>query len=110
MKTWTLIYRHHDRKRRLTLGRFPDLGLADARRRAIEERGRIVGGSDPVAEKHDERATQAIEDDDVGGDDEEVVGEARVCLVETMEEALCNQQRQDLRLPRKLYTGLNHRA
>ena len=24
VKTWTLLYRHHGRKRRLTLGRFPD--------------------------------------------------------------------------------------
>ncbi len=56
VKTWSLMYRHHGRKRRLTLGRFPDLGLADARRRATEERGRIVGGIDPAAEKQDERA------------------------------------------------------
>jgi len=27
-KTWSLLYRHHGRRRRLTLGRFPDLGLA----------------------------------------------------------------------------------
>jgi integrase len=57
VKTWTLMYRHHDRKRRLTLGRFPDLGLADARRRAIEERGRIASGVDPVAARQDERST-----------------------------------------------------
>src|SRR5258708_7547284 len=56
VKTWSLMYRHHGRKRRLTLGRFPDLGLAGARRRATEERGRIVGGIDPAAEKQDERA------------------------------------------------------
>ena len=57
VKTWALIYRHHGRKRRLTLGRFPDLGLADARGKAVRARGRILGGADPAAEKHDERAT-----------------------------------------------------
>jgi hypothetical protein len=34
VKTWTLLYRHHGHKRRLTLGRPPDLGLGEARRRA----------------------------------------------------------------------------
>jgi integrase len=57
VKTWSLLYRHHGRKRRFTLGRFPDLGLAKARLRALEERGRIAGGADPAAEKKDERAT-----------------------------------------------------
>src|SRR5262249_37998352 len=57
VKTWSLLYRHHGRKRRFTLGRFPDLGLAKARLRALEERGRIAGGAAPAAEKKDERAT-----------------------------------------------------
>src|SRR5262245_15522717 len=57
VKTWSLLYRHHGRKRRFTLGRFPDLGLAKARLRGHEERGRIAGGADPAAEKKDERAT-----------------------------------------------------
>ena len=57
VKTWTLLYRHHGRKRRLTLGRFPDLGLGKARLRATEERGRVAGGADPATEKRDERAT-----------------------------------------------------
>ena len=57
VKTWTLLYRHHGRKRRLTLGRFPDLGLAKARLRATSERGRVADGADPATEKHDDRAT-----------------------------------------------------
>lgn len=56
-KSWVLFYRHHGRLRRLTLGRYPDLGLAEARRMATKERGRIVSGADPAREKHDERAT-----------------------------------------------------
>lgn len=51
VKTWTLSYRHKGRKRRLTLGRFPDLSLADARKQAIKERGRVASGTDPGAEK-----------------------------------------------------------
>jgi integrase len=56
-KSWTLFYRHNGRLRRLTLGRYPDLGLADARKAATRERGRIVDGADPAAERQDERAT-----------------------------------------------------
>jgi hypothetical protein len=57
MNTLTLLNRHHGRKRCLTLGRFPDLGLGEARRRATEERGRVAGGADLATEKRDERAT-----------------------------------------------------
>ena len=57
VKTWSLLYRHHGRRRRLTLGRFPDLGLGKARLRATEERGRVAGGADPATEKRDERVT-----------------------------------------------------
>jgi hypothetical protein len=58
-KSWVLLYRHHGRPRRLTLGRFPDRGLAEARKEALNARGRILNGADPAAEKHDERATYA---------------------------------------------------
>ena len=30
-KSWVLYYRHHGRQRRLTLGRYPDRPLAEAR-------------------------------------------------------------------------------
>lgn len=56
-KSWVLLYRHHGRLRRLTLGRYPDRGLAGARKEALNARGRILDGADPAAEKHDERAT-----------------------------------------------------
>jgi integrase len=56
-KSWVIFYRHHGRLRRLTLGRYPDVGLGDARRRAIQERGRVAGGADPATERTDERAT-----------------------------------------------------
>jgi integrase len=56
-KSWVLLYRHHGRLRRLTLGRYPDRGLAEARKEALNARGRILNGADPATEKHDERAT-----------------------------------------------------
>ena len=56
-KSWVLLYRHHGRLRRLTLGRYPDRGLAEARKEALDQRGRILDGADPAAEKKDERAT-----------------------------------------------------
>ncbi len=56
-KSWVLLYRHRGRLRRLTLGRYPDRGLAGARKEALNARGRILDGADPATEKHDERAT-----------------------------------------------------
>jgi integrase len=50
-KSWVLYYRHHGRQRRLTLGRYPDRPLAEARAEAIHERGRILKGADPATEK-----------------------------------------------------------
>ena len=56
-KSWTLFYRPNGRLRRLSLGRYPDVGLADARRAATRARGRIFDGADPAAERQDDRAT-----------------------------------------------------
>jgi integrase len=56
-KSWVLLYRHHGRLRRLTIGRYPDRTLAEARAEAIRKRGRILDGADPAMEKQDERAT-----------------------------------------------------
>jgi hypothetical protein len=55
-KSFTLVYRHHGRQRRLGLGRYPDVSLADVRKAATQHRGRIFNGADPVAEKAAERA------------------------------------------------------
>jgi hypothetical protein len=56
-KSWVLFYRYHGRLRRLTLGRYSDRKLAEARKEALNQRGRILNGADPATEKHDERAT-----------------------------------------------------
>jgi len=50
-KTFNYVYRHHGRQRRLKIGRYPDLSLADARRRAEEARGQLAKGIDPAAAK-----------------------------------------------------------
>lgn len=46
-KTWQLVYTHGDRRRKMALGDSSDLGLASARERAEQERGRVVTGEDP---------------------------------------------------------------
>jgi integrase len=56
-KSWVLLYRYHGRLRRLTLGRYSDRKLVEARKEALNQRSRILNGADPATEKHDERAT-----------------------------------------------------
>jgi hypothetical protein len=48
---WTLRYRVYGQQKELTLGRYPELSLADARRVADAERQRVAGGWDVAAEK-----------------------------------------------------------
>jgi len=50
-KTFVLMYRHHRRLRRYTLGTYPKLSLADARRLASELFQKVAGGQDPATEK-----------------------------------------------------------
>ncbi len=66
-KTFMLIYRHRGRSRRLTLGRYPILPLADARDKAIDALRQVNTGTDPIleAEKIDDASYQfdAVVDD-----------------------------------------------
>ena len=48
---WILRYRFAGQKKELTLGRYPELSLADARRMADVERQRIANARDVAAEK-----------------------------------------------------------
>jgi integrase len=50
-KTWVVLYRHHGRLRRLTLGTYPSLSLADARERAKDALRAAAKGKDPAGEK-----------------------------------------------------------
>ena len=52
---WTLRYRFGGKVKELTLGRYPELSLVDARRLADAERQRIASGRDVAAEKADSR-------------------------------------------------------
>ena len=52
-KTWTLRFRGGDRKiRKETLGRYPDLSIAEARRRARDLKEKIQAGAEPVRAKY----------------------------------------------------------
>ena len=51
IKSFALRYRHNDRPRKLTLGRFPQLSIQDDRLRAREALERLSYGNDPVRQK-----------------------------------------------------------
>jgi integrase len=62
-KSFMLLYRHRDAKRRVRLGRFPELGLAEARRIANRLLAEARAGHDPrpaTEEKND--ALQSVAD------------------------------------------------
>ena len=50
-KAWILMYRVGRRQRRLTLGKYPALGLAKARERAREALDQLDHGTDPAAHR-----------------------------------------------------------
>ena len=54
--SWALRYRSAGKPRKLTIGPFPAIGLADARKRAQKAIGEIAGGNDPAGEKRAARA------------------------------------------------------
>jgi integrase len=60
-KSWAVRYRFRGRNRKLTIGSYPAVSLAEARRRATEALGKIAGGVDPGATKIADRATAKAE-------------------------------------------------
>jgi hypothetical protein len=56
---WILRYRHGGRRRELTIGRYPDIGLAEARGIATRKRVEVQQGRNPAAEKQKAKATAA---------------------------------------------------
>jgi site-specific recombinase XerC len=54
--TWVLRYSRGPRRREVTLGNYPDMGLAEARKRARALRVKIDGGEDPATDKKVEKA------------------------------------------------------
>lgn len=63
-KSWALLYNRKGdgRKRRVTLGEFPIIGLADARAKAGELRARVRHGHDPAGEAADYREANTVSD------------------------------------------------
>ena len=59
-KTWFVMYRHHSRLRRYTLGTYPALGLADARQRATDARHSVAHGGDPAAARQAARQAPTV--------------------------------------------------
>lgn len=54
-KTFFLRYRSRGRQRRLNLGIYPDISLADARKQATVRRGQVAQELDPAGERHLQR-------------------------------------------------------
>lgn len=60
-KSWALRYRQRGRTRKLTFGRYPTIGLMEAREKAREALGRIQVGHDPAHDKLAHRIATAPE-------------------------------------------------
>ncbi len=56
---WILRYSFGSRRRELTIGRYPDIGLAEARGIATLRRAEVQQGRNPAAEKQKTKATAA---------------------------------------------------
>lgn len=61
-KAWALRSRIAGKPVKLTLGKWPSMGLADARAAAVEAREKIERGENPVEEKKSAKAVEAIPD------------------------------------------------
>ena len=55
-KTWTYQYRLDGKRREVTVGRYPEIGVADARDRHTEYRAMVERGNDPAAHKRADEA------------------------------------------------------
>jgi len=60
-KSFVLVYRAQGRARRLTIGRYPSVTLAEARARAHTALGQVAAGGDPACEKILERRRPTAE-------------------------------------------------
>lgn len=58
-RTWVLRIKVADRRRDMGLGAFPEVSLAEARQRALEQRKAVARGLDPIEERQAQRAREA---------------------------------------------------
>ena len=61
-KSFVLLYRHKGRSRRLTLGKYPIVSLAEARNRAVAALGEVARGVDPQVNKAATSHTMRFDD------------------------------------------------
>lgn len=59
-KYWRLKYRHASKEKRLALGVFPDVSLAEARKRRDQARDALAAGDDPSQLRRDAKLAKAI--------------------------------------------------
>lgn len=59
-KYWRWKYRHNGAEKRIALGVFPDVSLADARQLRDEERAKLRDGIDPAAERRSRKAAARL--------------------------------------------------
>ena len=60
-KGWAVRYRHNGKPRKLTLGKYPLLSLAEARDKARDVLAAAGAGDDPAAEKRTRRGADTVE-------------------------------------------------
>lgn len=60
-KLWRLKYRFEGRERKLAIGTYPQLGLAEARKRRDEARDQLSQGKDPSREKKREKLRSQLQ-------------------------------------------------
>ncbi|GLH67308.1 tyrosine-type recombinase/integrase [Geothrix edaphica] len=60
--SWVLRFRVHGHQKAHTLGRWPELTVAQARKKALSLLGDIGDGNDPAAKKKEERKAKTIKD------------------------------------------------
>ena len=60
-KSWAVRYRVAGTPKKLTIGPYPAIDLATARKRAQEAMGEVAGGNDPAAQKKAVRAARVAE-------------------------------------------------
>jgi integrase len=61
-KYWRMKYRHVGKEKRLALGVYPSVSLADARRKRDQARSKLIEGMDPGQLKRDAKLTRAMLD------------------------------------------------
>src|SRR5262245_41005036 len=62
IKSWSLMYRRKsdDKRRRINLGRFPEISLAAARSKAVRLKEAIAEGADPAAKGEELKTIETV--------------------------------------------------